>query len=687
MKKIPATATAGLRKQMKTKDTLLAAGILLATTLAAFSQPSISSVRLYGQSAIEGNHLYATPSVSLGDNVIFTVFAGGALPRYYQWQFNLSDLPGKTNSSLFLTNVQLTNAGDYTVVITNTAGATNRTVTLTVDPTFIKITTGAIVTDADHSPGGTWGDYNNDGFLDLFAYNGMDGVAYTPYLYRNNGDRTFTKITSGPPVNVSAESYSSCWGDYDNDGNLDLYMSAIGKSLLFHNNGNGSFTRITTNPAVQISNIGGWVDYNSDGFLDLFATGFDFSGSTNAHNYLYRNNGDGTFSATTNSTLDSDRGSFAGGAWADYDNDGNPDVFVCAAYVSGIPQPNRLYHNNGDGTFAKVTTGNIVNDPAGNSGSSDWGDYDNDGFLDLFVVNQYAQANSLYHNSGDRSFNRITNGIVVNDHPTNSAWGSLGCAWGDYDNDGWLDLYVGNEGPPDLAPAVVNFLYHNNGDGTFTKITTGSPVNEYSDSWGVTWADYDNDGFLDLFASRGDGRGNYLYRNNGNSNSWLTVKLVGKASNRAAIGAKVRVKATIDGVSRWQLRQITGGGAVFGHNELRANFGLGDTTNVDLVRIEWPSGIVQTMTNVAPKQILNVVEHQQPGALTVPQFTSISRSVGGAADLSVAGDTGLLYVFEASTDLGNWTKVGVSSNSTGIVSFTDTKATNYVNRFYRVSVP
>ena len=147
--------------------------------------------------------------------------------------------------------------------------------------------------------------------------------------------------------------------------------------------------------------------------------------------------------------------------------------------------------------FTKVTTGSIVND-LGYSGAAAWGDYDNDGFLDLFVANINGPNNFLYHNNGDGTFTRITNGIVVND-PANSPpgcdCGSYGCAWGDYDNDGFLDLFVTNEGPPALVPTVVNFLYHNNGDGTFTKITTGSPVNEYSDSWGCAWADYDNDGF------------------------------------------------------------------------------------------------------------------------------------------------------------------------------------------------
>jgi hypothetical protein len=353
--------------------------------------------------------------------------------------------------------------------------------------------------------------------------------------------------------------------------------------------------------------------------------------------------------------------------------------------VSNEVGNNSLFHNNGNGTFTKVTTGSIVTDGGHHSGGCAWGDYDNDGFLDLFVANgtfSGSENNFLYHNNGNGTFTRITNGTVATDTGK-----SISCAWGDYDNDGFLDLFVTNEGGPGVFPTVVNFLYHNNGDGTFTKVTTGSLANEYSDSFGCSWADYDNDGFLDLFVARGDDRGNYLYHNNGNTNGWISVKPVGRVSNRSAIGAKVRVEAVIGGVRRRQLREISGGNGCNGQSALWANFGLGDATNIDLVRIEWPSGIVQTWTNVAVRQSLTVVEHQQPGATNAPSFTSVSRVTNGVVNLSISGDTGLLYLFEASTNLVNWSWLGVRSNANGTVQFTDLTATNYANRFYRVSVP
>jgi hypothetical protein len=230
-----------------------------------------------------------------------------------------------------------------------------------------------------------------------------------------------------------------------------------------------------------------------------------------------------------------------------------------------------------------------------------------------------------------------------------------------------------------------NILYHNNGNGTFTRVLTGSPVND-GGSWGCAWGDYDNDGFLDLVESGLSGK-MMLYRNNGNSNAWVKIKLVGTASNRSAIGAKVRLQATIRGASMWQLREINSGNGICG-GPLEAHFGLGDATNIDQVRIEWPSGIVQILTNVAPRQFMTVVEHQEVQPTPPPPtLGSVSFSTNGTANLSASGGAGLLYVFESSTNLVHWTKVGVRSNATGVVTFTDTKTASVGERFYRVSIP
>lgn len=614
-------------------------------------------------------------SVSLGACVKFEVSATSTNPPIlFQWRFATTNLSGATKSSLTLTNILITNAGDYDAVLTDGSGtATSQGAHLEVDATFTKINTGPIVTDLGYSGGGTWGDYNNDGSLDLFIFNGsLDGPTYAPFLYRNNGDGTFAKVTNGPPVNDPAESASACWGDYDNDGNLDLFAATTGRNLLYHNNGDGAFTRITTAGNILLDSArtlgAAWVDYDNDGLLDLFVTTAD--SSANAHNFLYRNNGGGTFSSITNSILVTDRGSSLGCVWGDYDNDGHLDLFVCGGRGLGNGlAPNRLYHNKGDGTFTKVSTGSLATD-VGYSGPCAWGDYDNDGSLDLFVANVGGLKNFLYHNNGDGTFTRTTNGIVV----TNVA-DAFGCAWGDYDNDGFLDLFVSNRNINGSNPAVVNFLDHNNGDGTFTKITAGSPVNEDSDSWGCSWSDYDNDGFLDLFVARGGGRSNYLYRNNGNNNSWLTVKLIGTVSNRSAIGAKVRVKAIIGGVSRWQLRQISGGSGWVGYNELRANFGLGDATNIDLVRIEWPSGTVQEFHDVVVKRFLTVAEP--------PRLNAGATLPDGSFQLSLIGGVGLSYEVQTSSDLAGWSFLAALTNTNRTMSVIDTATTNGTQRFYR----
>src|SRR5439155_720453 len=191
----------------------------------------------------------------------------------------------------------------------------------------------------------------------------------------------------------------------------------------------------------------------------------------------------------------------------------------------------------GDGSFTKIVSGPLVQS-GGNSRGSAWGDYDNDGFLDLFVSNEQGQNNFLFHNNGDGTFGKIVSGSIIND-----GGASYGCAWGDYDNDGFLDLFVAN-GPASGA-GQNDFLYRNNGDGTFTRITTGSIVNDNASGDGCAWGDYNNDGFVDLFVSNLNGQNNLLYRNDGNSNNWLTVRCVGQLSNRSGIGTKVRLKTEV----------------------------------------------------------------------------------------------------------------------------------------------
>jgi hypothetical protein len=291
--------------------------------------------------------------------------------------------------------------------------------------------------------------------------------------------------------------------------------------------------------------------------------------------------------------------------------------------------------------------------------SAAWGDYDNDGFQDLVVVNSDSE-NSLYHNNGDGTFTQVTAGSIAEDA---GSW--LGCAWGDYDNDGYLDLFVGGHPGPSA-------LYHNNGDGTFTKIQSGPIVEDDGLTGGCAWGDYDNDGFLDLIVTKwwldfdaGIPGQNLLYHNLGNSNAWLKVRCVGTASNRSAIGAKVRARATIDNKTFWQMREITPGDG-FNGNSLEAHFGLGNAAVVDTLSIEWPSGAVQVITNVPARQTLTVIEPARLQALKLPGKSSFQ--------LQLLGGAGNSYDLEITSDLRNWLPWWHVSLTNRSISFAGTNA-------------
>jgi enediyne biosynthesis protein E4 len=471
---------------------------------------------------------------------------------------------------------------------------------------FTKITSDPVVSNS-RTPVAAWGDFNNDGFIDLIAapYNGSN------LLYTNNGNGTFARVTTGVVAADSGNSFGCIWGDYDNDGALDLFVSVnSGSDWLYRNNGNGTFTKITTGPVVTSGGNGNncaWGDYDNDGYIDLFVANSD------QNDFLYHNNGNGTFTKTTDNAIASKAGNSQGASWGDYNNDGLLDLFV-----SRVNQPNLLYRNLGGGSFVAITNGLIVNESTASQGVS-WGDYDNDGYLDLFVANPNAR-NFLYHNNGDGSFTKITNGTIATD-----VGNAHGCSWADYDNDGYLDLVVINR----LGPS---FLYHNNGDSSFTRLANGEPiVTDGGEAFSGAWGDYNNDGFPDLFLAHWTTFNSALYRNNGNSNHWITIKCEGRLSNRAAIGAKVRLKATIGGRVLWQMRDISGGGGLGSQNDLRAGFGLGDAAHAEIVRVEWPSGIVQQVTNVAARQILTIIE---PNAWITPRAQEVQAQEPATFTLS-----------------------------------------------------
>ena len=586
------------------------------------------------------------PSVSLGAILTFRATASGTPPFTYLWRFNDAPLEGATNSTLVLTNIALHHVGAYTVIASNVNGtATSNAATLDVDPTFTKVTTGLIATEGGDSSGCAWGDFDNDGWADLFVGNGTS----RSFLYRNNRDGTFVKLTNAVPATEGR--YGGSWADYDNDGWLDLFGASPGGNSLYRNRGDSTFAKITPFAGSSSANSwsGSWSDYDRDGWLDLY-----ISNGAGNNDALLRNNRDGTFTRIAEGRIVRDGGTTIGATWQDYNRDSWPDLY--AANNGGL---SFLYRNLQTGTFERVTTGPVGTDSQ-NAIVPDWGDYDNDGWPDL-AVGVFGRC-LLYRNQGNGTFLKITTGPFVTDSQNSEI-----VLWADYDNDGFLDLFSAN------TSGQNETLYRNKGDGTFAKITTGSIVNDGGNSAGAAWGDYDNDGFLDLFVGNWQGsRPNFLYRNNGNSNSWLKVKCVGTASNRDGIGAKIRLKARIRGNDTWQLREISGGTG-FGQTPLLGHFGLGDAATVETLRIEWPAGAVQELHDVAVNRALTVTE---PAELKV-------RRSAGSMEVTLVGAANETYLLESSENLSQWTEQVLLTNSFRTNTFMEPISPGLPRRFFR----
>ncbi|HHT9121736.1 MAG TPA: CRTAC1 family protein [Candidatus Wunengus sp. YC63] len=480
--------------------------------------------------------------------------------------------------------------------------------------TFTDVTESANVSNNSPGLGAAWGDYNNDGFLDIYVSNYND----VNILYKNNGDGSFSNVSSSAGVDDDSTGADIAWGDYNNDGFLDLYLvNDVGagygaKNILYKNNGDGTFTNVADAAGVSSRGYGlcaAWADYNNDGLLDLYVTNNAHSIFCNGQsNKLYKNKGDGTFGDVTDTAGVGEKGNSTGVAWGDFDGDGDQDVCVInfASPFLEPPEgnPSVLYQNNNDGTFTDISSSAGIEHIDGGHGVA-WGDYDNDGYMDFYIANNSALLsqspqvfssgkNVLYRNNSNGTFTDVTDEAGVGSTLT-----SIEVSWVDYDNDGDLDLHVVNGGIQGNQSSV---LYENN-NGTFSDVAGSAGIQNTGPGEGATWGDYDNDGDMDLYVVNYR-QSNKLYRNNGNSNHWIIIKPVGTTSNRAGIGA--RIKATTG--TTIQIREVDGGSGFCSQDSLWVHFGLGSNETIDTLEIQWPGGKVQILNNVTADQILSITE-------------------------------------------------------------------------------
>ncbi|MEM7371952.1 MAG: FG-GAP-like repeat-containing protein [Bacteroidota bacterium] len=532
-------------------------------------------------------HITFSPSADLENGKSYKVQCDGIL----NYQYQNGDWVEKND--IIQTEVVLTG------ILDGVPEQTSYTENIVVDdldrPTFelTDVSASSLAQDLSDSWSAAWGDMDNDGFEDIMVTEYDESQA--SYLYKNQGDGTFRKdLAAGDLITDLKNSLGSSCGDFDNDGDLDIFVVNTSMSVnhLYENDGSGNFSSIE---AGDLTSYGGyshstsWVDMNNDGLLDICVVDYH----PTRFNTLYLNNGDKTFSRVEENTLTQDVFSSRGAVWGDYDNDGDQDVYV--PNTAGV---NFFYQNDGNGRFSRIESGPELG-PVLNSSGACWGDYDNDGDLDLFVANASGANNGLYRNNGDGTFTAISGDPVVTD-----GGHSHGASWGDLDNDGDLDLVVGND------QDKVNFYYLNNGDGTFSRAYSKA-VLETENSLAIATADYDNDGDLDIYVANHADQANSLYRNDlSNGSAWAGFRCIGTTSNRSGIGTKIRLKAIINQQAVWQMREINGqsGGGSGSQNSLRPLFGLGDAGKIDSLVIEWPSGIRQIFTDQPINQYRTLTE-------------------------------------------------------------------------------
>ncbi len=463
-------------------------------------------------------------------------------------------------------------------------------------------------------------DFDNDGYLDIVR-SSVDACESLRYFH-NNADGTFSDWTSKANLTEQIGGINCVQTDYNNDGWLDIFVMRGGwefpmRNSLLKNNGDGTFRDVTETSGLlsgdHRTHSAAWSDFDNDGWLDVFV------GHEESPSQLFRNHGDGTFSDVS-AKAGVNRTAFTKGAtWGDYDHDGFADL-----YVSNYGSANFLYHNNGNGTFTEVAQKLGVDKPI-MSFPTWWFDYDNDGWLDLFVASfmpsvtevargylnlpPNAETMKLYRNNQRGGFEDVTEKVNLN-----RVVPTMGANFGDVDNDGFVDFYLGT-GAPSYTALMPNFMFRNRDGKRFADVTASTGTGHLQKGHGVAFGDLDNDGDQDLYVNiggfiPGDKYNKALFANpnQSNGNQWLSVKLIGDKSNRAAIGAKIKL-TLIDakGAKTMRYREVSSGGS-FGASSLVQHFGLGKAMKIETLEITWPSKQVQTFRNVMSKQMLAITE-------------------------------------------------------------------------------
>jgi hypothetical protein len=487
-------------------------------------------------------------------------------------------------------------------------------------------------------------DYNNDGWPDIFFVNGgsfvdkQKAAGARHRLYRNNKDGTFTDVTATSGIGVSGFGMGACSADYDNDGWPDLYITSVGASKLYHNNGNGAFTDVTDKAGVgsQLWSAScAFGDIDNDGYVDLYVTNYvDFGVNNNKYcvysgdsrvychpnvyngvpDILYRNNGDGTFTDVSRPAgIYRPDGKGLGVVFGDYDGDGWIDI-----YVANDSTPNFLFHNKGKGVFEEV--GLLAGVAVGSDGQAlagmgtDMGDVDGDGLLDIFVTNLDRQTHNLYRNLGKGLFADVTFESGVGE--ATLPFVGFGAVFFDYDNDTDLDLAIANGDVIDNVSLFRdstsyeqrNLLLQNNGMGKFRDVgpASGPGFALKKPSRSLSAADIDNDGDLDLLIGNVGQTADLLRNDGGNNSNSLSIRTIGSKSNRDGIGA--RLKLTVGG--KVLIQEVRAGSSYLSQSDLRVHFGMDKAPRADRLEIRWPSGAVDVLQDIEANQILTVTEGQ-----------------------------------------------------------------------------